>query len=1096
MEMMTKRRMSWLLIVMLLVSQLGVLPVWGDEKSPDSPVMVDLSQPVESSDVDMEALEAQDTYFLVRYDDGALEVRRVDSETGFRSMDGNSEIEVSLEAHIQYYESLPDVAAAEPLAMRSISGVEAGYTPNDTLYNHAGMWGLKWIEADRLFRMIPEENLEQVVVAVLDTGMDMDHPDLAGSLASVDISGVGTVHGYDVVNSTASIPDYIPDDGHINSHGTHVAGTIGAIADNALGVAGVAAGVKILPVKVLNDAGSGTSADVVKGIEWAADHGADIINMSLGGVVNSPAEQEAINYAVSKGVVVIAATGNYANNWSGAASNVNYPAAYDNVIAVASVGLSGETVRVSDFSNSGPQVDVAAPGEAILSTKDGDYGALSGTSMATPHVAGLAALIKATDSLLTPAQIEEIIKDSAEPVTPTETPIVEGRVSKDFYGDGVINVYAAIGEPTDTRLSNLVINGRNLDFDSTTAAYEMTWAAGAPSFELKPIVGNPFQSILIDGTPYVGSDFSVIPLVDGKKTVTVQVTAKDGNATGSYTIDAYRLKALGALPAGEVVMTGDNVRLSLDGIYDPGETLQLTIPDGNDDATLTVPITDNGTTITGALPQTAITKNDGAGTVSVSIPEGTTVSASTASGWDGTLSMPTVSTTTGATVTGGTANLAVTLGVEGTSLTFSKAIRIRIPGMAGKKVGYVNNGAVVEITRSLATDTQAEADAMPAGADGKISVGSDLVVWTKHLTEFVAYTPASVPSTPPSQSSGGGGGGGGSGVSRVIRDGAAAKLELDNITLLVPEGAYSKEYRIDLNMIRYSKSPFSAPLVPLTPVYGVKKTIRNNLEKPYTFSVMFEYDAIRNQYPTEQIRLYLLDETLKRWRPIESSVLSEKRSPSGIRLLVLSAEVSEFTEFAAIAEPAAAPMVPLTPEMPAAEPIKTEKTLTDIQTHWGRVSIEKLVAESAVSGYPDGTFRPDAAITRAEFLAILVKAQGMTGSTPSNFSDLNGHWAKGVIERAMAYGITGGYADGLFRPDAPITREEMAVMIDRSLRYASGEPLNGFTDGSAISAWARESLQRIVAHKIMAGYPDGSFRPQGLASRAEACSVILRTIAD
>jgi len=231
-----------------------------------------------------------------------------------------------------------------------------------------------------------------VVVSVIDTGIDLDHPEFAGRI----------VPGYDFVDW-----DDTPEDG--NSHGTHVAGTIAA-AHNAIGISGVAPAAKIMPVRVLDDAGSGLMSDVIAGIRWSADNGADVINLSLGGGGYSQALSDTIQYASDSGSVVVMAAG---NEW---ADSPSYPAALasENGIAVGAVD-SGQ--NMADFSNqSGLEVldYVTAPGVDIYSTVlDGQYGVMSGTSMASPHVAGLAALIKNYDSSMSASVVEDLITGSS-----------------------------------------------------------------------------------------------------------------------------------------------------------------------------------------------------------------------------------------------------------------------------------------------------------------------------------------------------------------------------------------------------------------------------------------------------------------------------------------------------------------------------------------------------------------------------------------------------------------------------------------------------------------------------------------------------------
>jgi subtilisin len=238
-----------------------------------------------------------------------------------------------------------------------------------------------------------------VDVAVIDTGVDFQHPDL---------NVVGGVNCYSWWPFSASCVSGGDDDHY---HGTHVAGTIGAL-DNGIGVVGVAPGARIWAVKVLSSSGSGYSSQIVAGIDWVAAHAStiEVANMSLGGAGFSQAEYDAIQGAVNAGVAFAVAAGNDdddANNYS--------PGGFDNVLSVSALadfnGLPGggaaATCRadmddtLADFSNWGPEIDIAAPGVCILSTyplEQGEYGTISGTSMASPHAAGALALLASANN--------------------------------------------------------------------------------------------------------------------------------------------------------------------------------------------------------------------------------------------------------------------------------------------------------------------------------------------------------------------------------------------------------------------------------------------------------------------------------------------------------------------------------------------------------------------------------------------------------------------------------------------------------------------------------------------------------------------------
>ncbi len=260
------------------------------------------------------------------------------------------------------------------------------------------------------------------VIAVLDTGVQTNHPDLAGRL----------VAGHDFVNDDSSAADD-------NGHGTWVSGIIVAKANDGYGIAGLSWTDKVMPVKIMDREGTGTSADLISGIRWAADHGADVINMSVGGFPYSKLVQDAVNYAWGKGVVLVGAAGNNRRE------ETYYPASLDNVISVSATQPQDE---FSNWSSWGPKVDVSAPGSSVLTTNcyactyaDHDsWGAhtyISGTSFATPNTAGVVALIRARYPSYTPSQVVHRLRATADDLG------YDGWDNR--YGSGRINAYRAVG---------------------------------------------------------------------------------------------------------------------------------------------------------------------------------------------------------------------------------------------------------------------------------------------------------------------------------------------------------------------------------------------------------------------------------------------------------------------------------------------------------------------------------------------------------------------------------------------------------------------------------------------------------------------------
>ncbi|MGZ6347422.1 MAG: S8 family peptidase, partial [Anaerolineales bacterium] len=271
----------------------------------------------------------------------------------------------------------PGVSYAEPDYIATM----ADTIPNDTFW--ANQYGLVAIHAPQGWDK--NTGSTSVMIAIVDSGVDLTHADLAGKI----------VPGYDFVNL-----DNIPQDD--NGHGTHVAGIAAAITNNGIGVAGVSWGARIMPVKVLDASGAGSISNVALGIIWAAENGAEVINISLGcGLVSCPTSpqvlEDAVNFAYGKGATLVAAAGNGGTNF------VFYPARFPHVIAVAATGHLNEHWAQSNF---GPEVDVSAPGAGIYSTFRGNiYRYLDGTSMSTAFVSGLAAILRGLPTYASPDQI-------------------------------------------------------------------------------------------------------------------------------------------------------------------------------------------------------------------------------------------------------------------------------------------------------------------------------------------------------------------------------------------------------------------------------------------------------------------------------------------------------------------------------------------------------------------------------------------------------------------------------------------------------------------------------------------------------------------
>ena len=398
---------------------------------------------------------------------------------------------------------------------------KAVHTPNDPYWGD--QWGMMIIAAD--FAWDIHKGSTSVTVAIVDTGIDYTHDDLSGHYLAL---------GYDWVNN-----DNDPMDDHW--HGTHCAGIAAAVMDNGIGVVGVAQ-VSLMAEKVLNAAGSGTWDDVAQGITHAADAGANVISISLGGYGYSSLVEDACLYAWNKGCIITGAAGN--DN----TSTPLYPAAYDTVIAVSATSpyATDHHDGKASYSNWGDWIELSAPGGDgadyhawILSTYlDNGYAWAYGTSMATPHVSGLAALVWSYDSSLTNQQLRQHLRNTADDI---------GDPGKDVYfGYGRINAYRALNElPPDMPPTCSIVDpvdGQTISgvcrvkVDATDDNQVSLVDLSIDSGSWIDITGN------FDGTYYY-YDWDTTTVGDGLRTL-------DGRATDNASQTTY---------ASQVTVTVDNV---------------------------------------------------------------------------------------------------------------------------------------------------------------------------------------------------------------------------------------------------------------------------------------------------------------------------------------------------------------------------------------------------------------------------------------------------------------------------------------------------------------------------------------------------------
>ena len=478
-----------------------------------------------------------------------------------------------VEALLERYRSRLDVEYAEPNYI-----AHTLLTPNDPYYSY--QWHLfnTSYGGIQLGTAWDTTSGSDVVVAVVDTGVAYENyqKDLLSPVyyKAPDLASTQFVAGYDFVEN-----DTHPNDDE--GHGTHVTGTIAQSTNNGLGVAGVAYGAKIMPVKVLNKQGSGTYADIADGIRFAADNGAEVINLSLGGSSPSSVLEDALAYAYINGVTIVAAAGN-SNS-----SAPSYPAAYD--AYVISVGATRYDETRAPYSNYGSTVDVVAPGGDLTIDQNNDgygdgvlqqtfgnkvtnqwgYYFYQGTSMASPHIAGVAALVLSIGGTIdTPSEVREVLQSTADDI---------GSPGKDtIYGYGLVNAAAAVGVAFDADASPEVsiinpVSGAVLAGVASVSvnASDDTGVTRVDFFA----DGNLFSSD--DVSPYV-ADWDSTSVLDGVHELSAQAfdTASQ-TTTARITIQVDNVNELPIANAGadQSVLVGQSVSFNGSGSSDPDGTI-------------------------------------------------------------------------------------------------------------------------------------------------------------------------------------------------------------------------------------------------------------------------------------------------------------------------------------------------------------------------------------------------------------------------------------------------------------------------------------------------------------------------------------------
>lgn len=986
---------------------------------------------------------------LVKYKNGRL---GLSSAKGFKAQSITSSIqklsfseEIPVSEKVRELSQDPNVAFVEPVYRYRATGQfqAQGFTVTDATYN----WGKTVTQltyASQWTSLNPLNQLDDVVVAVLDSGVELNHPDLQSAL----------VAGYDFINH-----DSDPSDD--NGHGTHVAGIIGANEQDISTpyTGGAAPGVKVMPIKVLDSEGFGTTAEIIAGIEHAIAHKdvVRIINMSLGSSGDSVLLHEAIKRAIAANIVVVAAAGNQGNNWiNGEAGQLDdsptdmirttnwtdYPAAYEEVVSVGALGqLPNSTLAVADFSNTG-KVDVSAPGVNIYSTfLNGKHAWGSGTSQATPFVSALAALVIANDPGLNVTQTRAIIENSNEEMSPLELSFRNVDLgtnftvkTEQFYGHGRID-----GQNIMTR--------NRLELSMDFSKYDTDKSVTAAVY-LKDIRGQLVQgdhSVKLTNTQYYEDDRYLgqnhasdlgwtekpIPVHNGFGTITFNVSNTLKPAFRYRFLASDDLDPVGTVPSNAsdwIRRPATPVPSPAAGTYTGNATISLAsetpnseigyrllaqseLPDNLNDIPLIsyrAPFTIDKTTVvvTQAYNNHVFSEREG---YAYSITPAPTPTPRPVGGGGGGAPAPTPPP--GVTVVDESPLLS--------QLYSTKEEPVPIP--LNVKEGATDWG--VQLSGFLLQTALKNKKALDVQANGT----------------QIRLTPGAFPVTINS--------------AVLLKTKLSSDMETAGVTGLEQTQLASPVYDFTLTVDAKPVTVFDKPL-----------------------QVTLPYDPSKVKDPSK-LAIYYYDETAKAWQKVGGTL-----SGNG----TITVELSHFSKYAVL------------------ETLAQTRSFVDLEGHWAKKEVEEMAARGIVEGVAEDQFGPEQSVTRAQFVTLVSRALKLPeGDTSSPFTDVErSEWYGNHVYAAYRAKLVSGVEADRFAPNDLITREQLAVLMVNAYLYQKNMKLADivvtqevkFADEGTVSEWARSAVRVASALGLMSGDEQGRFNPAERTTRAQAAVVLYRLL--
>lgn len=935
-------------------------------------------------------------------------------------------------------------------------------------------WGVDYVfgEESYVFPSWEVSSGAGIGVAVLDTGIDGSHVDLP-----LLMGGVNTA-------------DLTPWDSDVYGHGTHVAGTIAAL-DNLYGVVGVAPAASLYAVKVFDDNGDGYLSDIIEGIEWAVTYEIPIISMSLGSTEHSEAFELACQSAYEAGHLLVAAAGNDHNLPEGQ-SNVLYPAAYDTVIAVSASNEAGE---LSDFSSTGYQVELMAPGEWIYSTIPGDvYGYSSGTSMAAPHVTAIAALIWSANPELTNVEVRTILRESA----------TDMGLPADYQGYGFVRGDLALDQLSLIPLTLSNFTASNKIYDGTTEVLEAGFSDDRileDELEFSYTVTFEDAQAGLDKTV----SFSDIVISGGADRYKYVLTNMTGSAIASISQAALTISV-----QDEEIIYGDappDFSMTYEGFVGEEDetvlhemaselvcTYEAGSPPGSYPITIAAFSADapnySWTLENGAL--TVNTKNltvDGTFIVSDKIYDGTT----TAQMADNLLTL------SGILYDDEVSLANVTIAFDSAEAGTDKVVRITSAELTGAAIAYYTLSLEGAPTGTATISNPAPPPPPPPSGGGggmmipppspiTMSLDDTPLLRSAKTEDIREGTQEGVMITPSTRA-----------LLRILKDMDEPKAgdeppmlsialdEPSNLSVLRFEQPLIRALTEKNIVIRFITS-MGAYELPALEIFSDEASDEDSVQLMIRRLTKDELAILTDNL--SQAGMVLVEEPVQFTaelfsEPVKREILlSSKTDLSPITTAVLCEPDGSFTHIPVkIVEEKKTTRISLYSRTSGIYALVShELTLPAVESHWSMTQVNRLASRLIIEHPAD--FTPDSPVTRGEFASWITRALGLFRSSEGE-----------ALLQANAQGILNGYPDGSFRPEALITREEAMTMYARAMRiiHLQGtrtDALSVYTDLDQVSDWALPDVTETVRGGVFAGRTAHTLNPKETFTRAEAATAI------